>query len=357
MNVFGSPRATMLDVARRAGVSEKSVSRVVNREPHVSQNLREKVEAAIAELGYVPDPAARSLAGVRSFTIGLLLDSRGLHYSMKLMEGAYEACRSFGYHLQVENLDSKMDDAAQVARLENILRTSRLDGVIVTPLFADNPAMLDFLEQQGMPYARVAPFIDRDRAPAVFMDDAAAAGEVADLLVTNGHRRIGLVTGPPRHGAAIARRTGFMERIAMIAPDAVVTEANGYFRFKDGIAAGHELLDVADRPTAIFATNDDSAAGVMTACAQLGITIPDDVSICGFDDNLVAKSVWPYLTTVHQPIAELARQAAHLLLDRHAANRGPASVLLPHRLVERDTIRNLRASEKVRRSVKGDDDA
>ena len=347
----------MLDVARRAGVSEKSVSRVVNREPYVSQKLRDKVEAAIAELGYVPDPAARSLAGIRSFSIGLLLDTRGLHYAMKLMEGTYEACRSHGYHLQVENLDSKVDDAAQVARLDNILRTSRLDGVIVTPLFSDNPAVMDFLESQGMPYARVSPFVDRGRAPAVFMDDAAAAGEVADLLVRNGHRRIGLVTGSPRHGAATSRRAGFLDRMAIIAPDAIITEADGNFGFKEGIVAGRELLEVADRPTAIFATNDDSAAGVMTACAQLGLTVPDDVSICGFDDNFVAKMVWPYLTTVYQPIAELAQQAAHLLLDRHADTTKPANIQLQHRMVERDTIKNLRASEKVRRPVEGDDDA
>ncbi len=333
------------------------MSRVVNREPHVSQKLRDKVEAAIAELGYVPDPAARSLAGVRSFTVGLWIDTRGLHYSMKLMEGAYEACRAHGYHLQVENLGSKIDDAAQVARLDNILRTSRLDGVIVTPLFSDNSAVMDFLESQGMPYARVSPFTHYGRAPAVFMDDAAAAGEVADLFVRNGHRFIGLVTGSPRHGAAVARRTGFLERIAIIAPDAVITEAEGNFAFEAGIAAGRQLLDVADRPTAIFATNDDSAAGVMTACAQLGLTVPDDVSICGFDDNLMAKSVWPYLTTVHQPIAELAQQAALLLIDRHADKRQTADVLLPHRLVERDTIRDLRTSEKVCRPAMGDDDA
>nr|WP_245978766.1 substrate-binding domain-containing protein [Aurantiacibacter xanthus] len=166
-----------------------------------------------------------------------------------------------------------------------------------------------------------------------------------------------MVTGSPRHGAAVARRAGFLERIAIIAPDAVITEANGNFEFEAGIAAGRQLLDVADRPTAIFATNDDSAAGVMTACTQLGIAVPDAVSICGFDDNFVAKRVWPYLTTVYQPIAELARQAANLLLDRRADNRETANVLLAHRMVERDTIRDLRVSEKVRRPVKGDDDA
>lgn len=334
-------RTTMADVARLAGVSEKSVSRVVNREAHVSAALKDKVDAAIAQLGYVPDPAARSLAGSRSFTVSLMVDTRGAHYAIKLIDGAYEACKSQGYHLRIENIDSLQSDDALLERLTEVLANSRLDGFILTPPFCDNPAIMQFLETRGIAFTRVAPFCERDRAPCAFIDDAAAAAEIADLLVAKGHRHIGLVTGWMEHGSAIARRDGFLERMADIAPDATIVEASGRFTFERGMLAGRELLDTANRPTAIFAANDDSAAGVMTACAQLGLSIPDEVSICGFDDSWVAKSVWPYLTTVHQPIAEQAREATRMLIDRTGAQAGARQVLLPHRIIERDSILDL----------------
>lgn len=335
-----SPRATMSDVARAAGVSEKSVSRVVNREPHVSPKLKAKVDAAIAQLGYVPDPAARSLAGSRSFTINMLLDTRGQHYAIKLIDGAYEACNGRGYHLRIESLDGRNYNSALLTRLEESLGNSRLDGFVVTPPFADNMAILDYLEDRQIRYTRVAPFEQRDRSPCVFIDDAAAAAEVADLLVRKGHRRIGLVNGIMGYGVTEARRKGFLDRIAEIAPDAEIIEADGSFIFEGGIEAGKELLDRSDRPTAIFAANDDSAVGVMSACVQLGLKVPFDVSVCGFDDNWAAKSVWPYLTTVHQPVSQLAAEAVRLLLEPARTEEKPRT-LLPHRLVERDTVRDL----------------
>ena len=341
MPISRPPRATMSDVARKAGVSEKSVSRVVNQEPHVSAKLKAKVDAAIAELGYVPDTAARSLAGARSFTISMLMDTRGGSYFVELIEGAYNACKQAGYHLRIENIDSLEDSGHWIDQLEEILRYSRLDGIILPPPFCDNSVVMDYLEQRQIPYSRVSPYVDRDRAPAAFMDDAAAAAEIADLLVSKGHRRFGLVNGLMPHGAAIARRKGFIDRIAQIAPDAQIVEAEGRFEFATGIAAGRELLSMADRPTAIFAVNDDSAAGVMTACAQLGIKVPDEVSICGFDDSWVAKSVWPYLTTVYQPVADLACQAALMLIGGNKAAGDAAEsnqLLLAHKLIERDSV-------------------
>ncbi|MEN7535876.1 LacI family DNA-binding transcriptional regulator [Aurantiacibacter flavus] len=331
----------MADVARLANVSEKSVSRVVNQESHVSAKLREKVEAAIAELGYVPDLAARSLAGSRSFTVSLLFDTRGPNYAIKLIEGAYEACKRHGYHLRIENLDSFAGEDGWLDRLGEILSHSRLDGLIVTPPFSDSAVIMDYLEDRQIRFARIAPFKERGRGSCVFMDDAAAAAQVADFLVANGHRKIGLVNGALKHGAAIARREGFLNRIAQIAPEAEISEADGDFLFESGIRAGRALLDTSNAPTAIFAANDDSAAGVMTACAQLGIRVPDDVSICGFDDSWSATAVWPYLTTIYQPISELAHEATELLIAGNGAAVMNDQVLLAHRLIERASVKNL----------------
>ncbi|HWU02503.1 MAG TPA: LacI family DNA-binding transcriptional regulator, partial [Novosphingobium sp.] len=293
--------ATMTDVADAAGVSIKSVSRVINNEPHVSPRLREKVEAAIAALDYVPDTAARSLAGARSFTISVLFDNPSPNYTMKVISGAYRACMENQYHLRIDSLDSSRGDTPLLAQLDQILRHSRCDGFVLTPPLCDNPMLLEVLETRGVRYSRVAPVFDPGRSRAVLIDDAGAAAAVADMFWEHGHRRIGLINGPLNHGAAGNRRRGFLDRLAQLDPDLIVSQADGGFAFEGGMAAGRELLMARRYPTAIFATNDDSAVGAMVACQQQGLSVPGDVSVCGFDDSWVAKTVWPYLTTVRQP--------------------------------------------------------
>lgn len=328
--------ATMDDVARLAGVSLKSVSRVVNREPHVSQKLRAKVDAAIAALEYVPDTAARSLAGSRTFIIGLLIDNPSPNYTMKVQTGVYRACSESQYHLRIDQIDSTQPKDGLEASLSAILRNSRCDGFVLTPPLTDNPVVLDFFDREGVAYARIAPDIDPARAPGVVMDDFAAAGVVARHLWSLGHRSFGLITGPLSHGASHFRRKGFLHALEELGATEPVVEANGRFEFEGGIKAGLELLQANPRPTAIFATNDDSAAGVMVACSRKGLVVPRDISVCGFDDSWVARSVWPYLTTIYQPIEEMGYTAAQLILDRERDRQ--RLVTLPFRLVERDSV-------------------
>lgn len=326
----------MEDVARLAGVSLKSVSRVINREPHVSPKLREKVDAAIAALNYVPDMAARSLAGSRTFIIGLLIDNPSPNYTMKVQTGVYRACSEGQYHLRIDQIDSTQPKAVLEASLAAILRISRCDGFVLTPPLTDHHIVLDYFDRAGVDYVRIAPDIDPDRAPGVTMDDFAAAGVVARHLWSLGHRRFGLVTGPESHGASRFRRTGFLQALKELGASDPVVEANGHFEFEGGIEAGMELLKANPRPTAIFATNDDSAAGVMVACSRNGLAVPRDISICGFDDSWVARSVWPYLTTIYQPIEEMGYVAAQLILDRKRDRQ--TLITLPFRLVERDSV-------------------
>lgn len=327
----------MEDVARRAGVSLKSVSRVINAEPHVSAKLRARVEAAIAELNYVPDTAARSLAGARSFIIGLLFDNPSPNYTMKVQAGVYRACVEHRYHMRIDTIDSNVGGPALDAQLDAIMRNSRADGFVVTPPLTDNPAVLDHLDRTGVHYCRIAPFVDPERTPGVVIDDAAAGALVADTLWKLGHRRFGIVNGPPEHRAAGSRRDGFLRTLAALDTSCFVTEAAGDFTFEGGIKAGGVLLKSPQRPTAIFATNDDAAAGVMVACSQAGLIVPSDVSVFGFDDSWIAKSVWPYLTTIHQPIEEMAYAAARMLLDRKGQDV-PQLKLLDFSLIERDSI-------------------
>lgn len=336
----------MADVASVAGVSMKSVSRVINKEPHVTPRLRAKVEAAIAALNYVPDAAARSLAGMRSFTIGVLFDSPGPNsampnYIMKVQAGIYRACVEHQHHMRIESIDDRNPDMRVEEQLAALVRNGRPDGLVLTPPICDDPRILDFCEAEGIRYSRIAPATDPGRSPAVAIDDEAAAAQVAELFWSNGHRRIGLISGPDRHSAGAKRRKGFLDRLRGFDPDIVVDEAAGDFSFAGGIQAGGELLSAKRPPTAIFAANDDSAAGAIFACHQAGFAVPDNVSICGFDDSWITTCVWPYLTTVHQPIEEMAHTAACQLFERRPDTAEPAFQMLDFKLIERDSIADL----------------
>lgn len=326
---------TMADVARVAGVSLKSVSRVINHEPYVSRRLREKVEAAVAELNYVPDTAARSLAGGRSFTLSIMFDNPSPNYTVKMLGGAYEACRARGYHLRIDNLESSSEPARLVEQVEAMLRNSRADGFVITPPLTDNLAVLDRFDRGGVRYVRIAPASDHARSPSVSIDDAAAAAAVAQRFWDQGHRRFGILNGQPDHGASHSRRQGFIGRLGELAPDIVVTEAYGGFEFEGGIAGGRALLSGPRRPTAVFAANDDMAAGFMVACSEQGLKVSDDISVIGFDDSWMAMSVWPYLTTVFQPIEAMAAEAINLLLDRDETRPPYSARILDWHIVER----------------------
>jgi LacI family transcriptional regulator len=331
-------RITISDVARAAGVSMKSVSRVINREPNVTEKLRAKVQSAIDDLGYVPDFAARSLAGGRAFTIGLLFVDYGdafmPSYYPKLQSGAYQACRRHGYHLLVETVQTNAPDFSQ--KLEQMLSTIRVDGFVLPPPLADDIRTMDVLEKLGIPFVRIAPSVDLDRAPYTAIDDEAAAAEMARHLWAIGHRQIGFVMGREDHASAHARRTGFADALAELGcPDFV--ETSGMYQFEIGIDAAKRLMQSPTPPTAIFAANDDSAAGVMAGLAQLGLKVPDDVSVAGFDDSWIATSVWPYLTTMHQPIAEMGEQVARMLIERNGALAGTRAKMLDCHIVIRDS--------------------
>ncbi len=329
-------RVTISDVATAAGVSMKSVSRVINREPNVTEKLRERVQSAIDALGYVPDFAARSLAGGKAFTIGLLFHDYGdafmPSYYPKLQSGAYGACRKNGYHLLVETVQTDLPEFA--ALFEQALSTMRVDGFILPPPLADDRRTMEILERRKIPFARIAPSVDLERASYVAMDDEAAAREMARHLWNLGHRRIGFVMGMEEHPSAHSRRTGFMAALAELGCTDVI-EAPGKFQFEIGIGAAKSLMQSPNPPTAIFAANDDSAAGIMAGLAQLGLKVPDDVSVAGFDDSWIAKSVWPYLTTIHQPIAEMAEAVAKMLIEQNGTPSVKLSKLLDYHLVMR----------------------
>ncbi len=320
--------ATIYDVAAMAGVSIKSVSRVLNREPNVSEALQTKVRAAVEALDYRPSLSARTLAGASSYLIAAFVDAeltlehwrsgRGNDYLSRLEYGALVECRDAGYHLLVELVD--YGSPGLEAQLQALLRALRPDGVLLTPPNADDPRVLDILERSGTPFVRLGAERELDRGLRVFMDDRRAAEEMTSHLIELGHREIAFVSGPEAYAASRARREGFLS--AMIGADLVVRDdliQEGDFTFESGRRATECLLALRDRPTAIFASNDDMALGVLAAAATAGVTTPGDLSVCGFDDTPSAMFSTPTLTTVRQPVAEMAGAATRLLL---AATRG-----------------------------------
>jgi LacI family transcriptional regulator len=338
---------TIYDVAAKAGVSIKTVSRVMNNEPNVRPVMRERVLEAAGELGYSPNLSARSLAGSRSFVIAVFVDAaltidhwqseRGADYLSRIQLGATLVCRDAGYHLLIELIDHEGPQVRQ--EVAALLAALKPDGVILTPPSSDNAVVLELLDKAGTPYVRVGPERAEGLGPRVHMDDVAAAREMTEHLISLGHKRIGFIVGEPRYGASQARREGYFE--AMKAGGLPISSAwirQGDFTFQSGLDQAKALLALPDRPTAIFASNDDMALGCIAAIAETGLMTPGDVSVAGFDDSPSSRFSRPQLTTVRQPVAEMSSVAARLLIERSrngAAAERPVDELLPFALIHR----------------------
>jgi len=326
------PAVTIVDVARRAGVSIKTVSRVLNREPNVRIETRERVNAAAAALNYTPNVAARSLAGSRSYLLGLLFDNPSLSYIADVQMGALGKCRLLAHHLIVEPFPVEGGDVG--ARMTALVASLKTDGLILTPPVCDHPEVLAALDAAGVGYVRIAPYWRPSSANSVHMDDAAAAYQMTELLIADGHRDIGFILGHPEHGASQRRARGYADALAAARlPYRAERVQQGYFSFLSGVEAAQTLLFGPDRPTAIFASNDDMALGVMSVANRLGLSVPADLSIAGFDDTPSARVVWPQLTTVRQPIFEMGAAAAELLIERRGRVGEP--MLLEFEIVRR----------------------
>ncbi|MBE1161788.1 LacI family DNA-binding transcriptional regulator [Dyella acidiphila] len=328
-------RVTISDVARTVGTSKKTISRVLNNDPNVSESLRQRVLSVVAELNYRPLTSARSLAANRSFMIGLLYDNRSPSYIMEVQAGVLEACEAQHYSMMVQPLVSTAADF--VERVEDILTRHQPDGLILTPPLTDHPQLLACLHKHDLPFASIAPR-QPENCIGVMLREREAAAAMVEHLVSLGHRRIAHILGDPEHGAGIWRMAGYRDGLkrAGLEEDSTYM-VQGRFSFESGVDAMRQLLALPQRPTAIFAADDDMAVGAIWAAAEAGVAVPRDISICGFDDTTIATQVWPPLTTIHQPVREMGRRATQELLLR-VLNKGEA------RMVEVDYKMCIRAS-------------
>ncbi|TCM35203.1 LacI family DNA-binding transcriptional regulator [Novosphingobium sp. ST904] len=300
------------DVAAAAGVSIKTVSRVVNKAPNVSEDLRTRVTEAIDRLGYRPNQSARRLAGGRSFMLAFLYNNPTPGYTSAIQVGAANRCRELGYHLVVEPMPLSGDERFEI--LNRLVAALRPDGVFVAPPLSDDRALLQRLSELDLPCARLAGSLVTESFN-IPTPERAAGRMIADHLIELGHRRIGVIAPPADHRAALARVEGFRDGLeAAGIPAGDVRFVPGSFDFDSGLRAGEQLLAGEAPPTAIFATNDAMALGVLTYAHRTGLSVPDDVSIVGFDDTSASATTWPPLTTVRQPLEEMGRAVVDALV-------------------------------------------
>lgn len=328
---------TIHDVARHAGVSSMTVSRVINGEQNVRPATREKVEAAIRALNYSPNPAARSLASADVVRLGLLYSNPSAGYLSEFLVGGLDQSSSSNTQLVVAKCDSDGEgDELQVAQK---LIAGGIDGIILPPPLCDSRTLLDLMMQTQTPAVAVATGAPAAGVSTISIDDFEAARVVTKHLLDLGHRRIGFIVGHPNQTASAQRLAGYREALKQAGirqDDALVQQ--GYFTYRSGLEASEKLLGLRSRPTAIFASNDDMAAAAVAVAHRHRLQVPEDISVCGFDDTPLATTIWPELTTIRQPIAEMARAAVSLLIDEIRSRRAdeprpPRHIILDFELI------------------------
>jgi len=328
-------RTTIVDVGRLAGVSAKTVSRVLNDEPHVSPAVKQRVREAADALDYHPNVFAQALVRRKSNMIGLIYENPSPSYVVELQRGVLERLTNERYQLVVIPIRSVQEHAGEVV---GMLRSAALDGVVLAPPASDNPIILNQLKDARILCARIAPTRMIDVAPSNLIDDVAAAREIADYVIGLGHREIAIIRGDPTHASTEARMLGYMQAFSKAGIELRLERIEpGLFTFDSGLAAGRDIFTRGDRPTAILAQNDDMAVGAMMAAREFGLSIPDDVSVVGFDDSEVSRITWPRLTTVRQPVFEMAIAATEMLIAQLEDREVTARITHPHELLIRES--------------------
>jgi LacI family transcriptional regulator len=337
----GRAAATIHDVARRAGVSPMTVSRVVNGGKNVRDATREAVLSAVKDLQYAPNPAARSLAGAGGARVGLLYSNPSASYLSELLVGALDESSRKGALLMLEKCELS-DPAVERAAVRKLIQGG-VAGVILPAPLCESQTIRAELRDADMPMIALATGLFRSDLSCVRIDEFAAAHEMTRYLLDMGHRRIGFIKGHPDHTSTGQRQMGF--ETAMRESGCKIDQtliAQGYFSYRSGLDAAEELLALDKLPTAIFASNDDMAAAVVSVAHRKGLDVPKDLSVVGFDDTATASTVWPELTTVRQPIAAMAAIALDLIVvDIQKRKAGgetkPQDHLAKHKLIVRQS--------------------
>jgi LacI family transcriptional regulator len=320
-------RSTIFDVATLAGVSIKTVSRVVNNEPNVRASTRERVDNAIQQLNYRPDRAARNLASHRSHLIGLIYDDPSNYeipsagYVIRMQHGALRACHSAGCELLIHPCDYQ--DEGVAGQIKSLIENVRPDGIILAAPLSNMPNIVRAIGSTKTPFVRVSSGKKNGKYYSVSMTDRESSAEMTRYLASLGHTEIAFLTGHPQHDAVKNRFLGYQDGLqeSGLEFSEQLVEA-GDNSIRSGEACAEKLLARKQPPTAIFAANDDMAAGVIRVADRLGIDVPGQLSVAGFDDVALAQQIYPALTTIRQPLALMSEHAALALIE-HSKGKSP----------------------------------
>jgi LacI family transcriptional regulator len=334
----GPNRMTMHEVARLIGVSPMTVSRVLSGSPKVKEETRERVQAAIERLGYRPNAAARSLAAATSVRLGVLYSNPSAAYLNELLVGILEGSSRSGCQIVLEKCGPHTERAA----IEKMLQDG-VHGVMLPPPLSDSPRAHKMLRAANIPFVCVAGSPGEGEGLSVCIDNFEAAKAMTRHLLSLGHRGIAFIRGATNQLASAQRWDGFLAamRAAGVEPRPDHVQ-QGAFTYRSGLEAADHLLSSPNRPTAIFASNDDMAAATVATAHRLHLEVPRDLTVVGFDDTLLATTIWPALTTIRQPIAAMAGKAVELLLEEirlraHGRTQEPLQHVLKHTLVKRES--------------------
>ncbi|TWI67423.1 transcriptional regulator, LacI family [Pseudoduganella lurida] len=330
---------SMEDVAHMAGVSPMTVSRVMNGVGKVSAKTQARVKEAAAALNYAPNREARALAGSKPIRIGFLYNLPSVRsgtYLTEILLGLLNQVSVSNVQLFAEKSEAGEGLLEQTRRLIG----NALDGIILPPPHCDNPELVNLIAEAGVPLVVIASGNPDPRVSAIGIDDREAAYAMTRNLIELGHRRIGFITGNPAQFVSGSRLAGYRAAIEEFGADAapdLVTE--GLFNYHSGLDAAELLLSLPDRPTAIFASNDDMAAAAVAVAHRMGLDVPGDIAVAGFDDTALATTIWPALTTVRQPTMDMAEAAVRTIVQRVTAERGGSAVPIEHTRLAFELIR------------------
>ncbi|MBU2872024.1 LacI family DNA-binding transcriptional regulator [Colwellia sp. E2M01] len=340
-------KATINDVAKEAGVSIKTVSRVMNNEASVRQLTRDKVQAVVERLNYRPNLAARNLAGTKSYSVAYIYDNPNAYYIIDMQKGILSACKQQGFELLIHPCDSKNEDITQ--EVINMIKQSRIAGLVLTPPLSEMPEFVKSLLALDVKIVRImsGDVAPDDLCPCVMVNDRDAAQTITQHLIDLGHRDIAFIAGDAQHMSTIERYKGYRKALkeSNIAFDKSLL-IEGEYSFDSGVSGANQLLSADNkdtRPTAIFSCNDEIAAGALFAARLMGVAIPDSLSIVGFENSPFSRQTWPKLTTADQPNDQIAEDATNILLGLVRKQKNPVTVsqYVPELIVRDSSAKHL----------------
>ena len=309
-------KTTIKDVAELAGVSFKTVSRVVNKEPNVSEETVEKVQAATRQLNYRPNPAARNLASDKSYSIAYVYDNPNAYYVIDMQKGLLAECYRKDYELLIHPCDAAGEDIVQ--DILHMATRSNLAGLVLSPPLSEMPELLTQIASYGLPFVGIVsgevPFGIHGKWLCI--DDFQASCDIVNHLIHQGHKRIGFISGNRNHRSTLERERGYLDALENYRLDtSAELRIDGEYNFESGVSAMKQFLALANPPTAVFACNDELAAGALLEARLNNIQVPQDMAIAGFENSPFSRQTSPAITTAEQDTVAIARKAAGLLID------------------------------------------